>query len=394
MGFGAALGGLSTGLLLIIALASMVLGSFSGWWTFTQRRHVQAQGTAYVVREPVAAWADDDDQVTRFVAELNDHFRSVREVPGPADLGRWLWPLDQADRWDERVDELVKAFRVVQRGDVGTSDRSLFVWARWPVAVAMMTRLLASERSARPLVIRQRPSIGRMNRVIKVDPEQPGLTFGAHHRLSPVTESGWKAWRSRWLGRSDSAGDPPAGDDAEYPGTVTVNPRKPLQPRPGAVRPGPPHVTILLLRFTNARWGPFPSLGGDPAAPAPTAPSLIIDDAQGLGIDGTAELSIHEWRCPPVDADAQGTHRWSHFEELTEQAVEWLAQHVPGPVGEVVLLGSTMPQEIGLGLGVLLHRLDAHRWPAHVYPLVWKQGDEFVVPQLDLGRESWSHPTR
>jgi hypothetical protein len=318
MGLGAALGGLPPVPLLILGSASVALGSFSGWWSLAQHRHIQTHGTVYVVREPTTVWENDDEQVDRFTATLGDHFRSVRHVPGPAALGRWLWPLAQADSWEERVNELVMAFRVIRRGDTGFQDRSVFVWARWPVAVTMMTRILAAERGTSPLAIRQRPSFGRMNQVIDIDPEQPGLTFQARPGQPRSTGVNQPRALARWLGPSAPVSALPKAEELEYQGTATVTPRRAAEPEPEET-PSIAHVTILLLRFTNAAWGPLRSLGGDDPGSAgmpSLRPNVIIDDAQGLSIDGTAALTLYEWRCPPADAGANGTHIWSDFEAL------------------------------------------------------------------------------
>lgn len=60
------------------------------------------------------------------------------------------WPLGSgAESWDERVNELVTAMRIMRKDDSSGSLKSIVVWARWPVAMAMVARMLAAERGAR-----------------------------------------------------------------------------------------------------------------------------------------------------------------------------------------------------------------------------------------------------
>ena len=110
-------------------------------------------------------------------------------------------------------------------------------------------------------------------------------------------------------------------------------------------------------------------------------------DAAGTGLSTNAdcECLIQEWRC----VQAGGAHPWSDFEALAHGAVRWISRQPRRQDDELLLLGTAMPQEIGLGIGAHVHGLDQESWPDHLYPLVW-DGDarRFVIPRLDLGWES------
>lgn len=394
MGIGAALGGLPSPLLAALGSASALLAAFSGWWTLTQRRAIRARGTVYVVREPSVFWQDDALKVHDFLRSLTLDFPAVRQVPGPSELLGWRWPLgDGAEMWDQRVDELVTAIRVVRRGDDSSTEKSLVAWVSWPVAAAMMARLLSAERGTR-FAIRQRETFGRSLGAERVNAWQAALKFdqvpGAREMMA--VQEGNPAQQRLGLTRTASKAPlalTPVAREVEHRGQITISRRS------AAARHKVPllqTITVLVIRLTDRSWGPLSTLRRvGPPGPTP-AISLMAEDAEGIGITGTMECVIREWQCLPDDKLAHGAHRWSDFEALAQAVTDWIAgQSARG--GGLMLLGAVMPQEIGLGFGIHIHRLSEAQWPRHLYPLVWDGGQSsFVIPHLDLGWTSLHTP--
>src|ERR1700722_16471271 len=97
-------------------------------------RMISGNGTAYVIQELARFW--DDDQAARFRAGIHRQFARVIQVPGPVEADRsWDWSLDvDAREWDAKVDELVRAFRVlsIDAARPGANRPSgVFLWAYW-----------------------------------------------------------------------------------------------------------------------------------------------------------------------------------------------------------------------------------------------------------------------
>jgi hypothetical protein len=172
----------------------------------------------------------------------------------------------------------------------------------------------------------------------------------------------------------------------EWPATVTVTPRG----APSAAHSHP--VIVLLLRMTDQSWGPLrpPSAHGAPVPGAPPV-DVPVDDVPGIGVSGPLPAKIIEWRCaPPAGVDR---HRWDDYETLAQAATNWIGQQAGALPGHILLLGSTMPPEVGVGIGMHLARAEALGWPDQLWPLVWSQQRNFVIPNLDLGWVS-THPDR
>ena len=396
MGVGAALGGLPPPLLAVLGSLSTALAAFSGWWTLMQRRDAQRRGTVYVVREPGTPandeWEQDEAQAQEFIKTLQLSFPEVRQIPGPSELHRWPWPLGQgAELWDHYVDELVTAIRVVRRGDNPRTQKSLVVWARWPVAIATVSRLLSAERGPM-LGIRQRVSYGRSPRMEHVDPAQAALSFDpvrpddSHPEASNTSI---RPLRNRltpgpWSNFRVSA-PPPRAKKFTHHGTITISGR-PTRARTPRTK-NPAKITVLLIRLTSHPWGLLTSEPGRDGQLGQDGIKVEVDDAEGIGIDGTFCLEIREWRCLPSVPGAKGAHSWSDFEGIAEEVTSWIAAEASAQPDCPVLLGTMMPQEIGLGIGIHIHRRDAQEWPSHLFALVWN-GHCFVLPHLDLGWES------
>lgn len=381
MGVGAALGGLPPGMLAALGTVSVLLAAFSAFWAFMQYRNARARGTVYVIREHARGWEDDEAHVQEFLHSMARDFPAVRLVPGPAALHGWPWPLGAgAQDWDERVDELVTALRVVRKDDQSESLKSVIAWARWPVAVAAMSRMLAAERGP-GLAVRQRVSYGRAAEVDPVVAFQPALLFDPVLDL-PSAAAGALPLRTFRRGRTSPV--PPPAEEIEHRGTMTI-----VRKRKGAgQRPRPTkitRVTILLVRLSAVSWGPLPPLYGAQVAASAVAATQVAD-AAGIGVSGTVDYILREWRCLPPPGNDPAAHKWEDFEALAHGAVRWISDHAKLPPEEVLLLGASIPQEIGLGIGIHVRRMDETQWPGRLYPMVWDADEAgFVIPNLDLG---------
>ncbi len=126
-----------------LSMAAAVISAVAfGFAEITRRsrdRMIARNGTAYVIQEQARFW--DEDKAARFRVGIRRHFARVIQVPGPVEAGRgWDWSLDSdAWHWDAKVDELVRAFRVLSidagRDGANTPD-GIFLWAYWAVAAA------------------------------------------------------------------------------------------------------------------------------------------------------------------------------------------------------------------------------------------------------------------
>jgi hypothetical protein len=380
IGIGSALGALPRPLLAALAAVCVLLAAFASWWTLSQRRESRRRGSVYVVRERSAAWASDDDVTRHFIDALGTSFPEVRQVPGPAVLSDWTWPLDgAAHAWEQNVSLLVAAIRISRRGDDKPGQKSLVAWTPWPVAVAMMAQMRRADRGP-GLLVRQRTSFGRSAAIETVDPRQPPLSFDAVPAAAPPRAARRLMFLTSW--RHPAGVSPPRSEVtelAERPVCLQITRR----PEAGAGPEVPAtSVTVLLIRLGRGSWGPLAACDEADAESADL--DLTVADASGIGVDGTVRARLWEWRClPGVDA-ALDVHPWRDYEELARGAVSWIGQRCRESHG-VVLLGAVMPQEIGLGIGILLRQRDIHDWPAHLYPLVWSGPGGFVIPRLDLG---------
>jgi hypothetical protein len=381
IGAGSALGGLPHPFLIALGSTAAALAAFSFWWSTTQRLEARRRGTVYVVRERASTWADDERPAQAFIASLAGAFPDVRPVPGPAALRDWDWPLgSDARSWDIHVGELVSAVRIVRRGDVGDGAKSLVAWVPWPVAVAMMARLLAAERGF-DVAIRQRSSYGRAEPVENVDPRQPALAFRPSVAAATATSADPKQVQGR--GTRELAASGLVAGQMVHDATLTVTRRQGMR---GGRRITRANVTVLVLRMLPAAWGPLPT-PGEESASSSSLLRLAIADSCGIGFDGSTHVTVLEWRCLPGPGQS-GAHRWHDYEDLARSAVGWIAGLALTASADVVLLGALMPQEVGLGMGMILRRLDPLGWPTHLYPLVLDGSTGgFVIPGLDLGRD-------
>jgi hypothetical protein len=300
-------------------------------------RMQQRNGTAYIIQEHARFWTPQN--ATRFRESIRRQFTRVIQVPGPVETGRgWDWPLDAGARdWDGKVDDLVRAFRVlsIDQSRQTVTPNGMFIWAWWAVAAAFGMRATAADRDLK-LDVWQRPSNARAG---EVEPEiwtqrphQFGSAVPNDLSLPPVTEHPWEA-------------------------DLTVSRRG--RSRAGA---GDAEISVLLVRFSRQEWGPLPKV----TVPLPDNHRLDLRlyDAAGVAPAGVLRVDLHELRCVP----AREQFPWQDFPAL----------------------GTAMPQEVGLGLGILAGQESRRSaWPSHLWPIACAPATrELVVPHLDLGAAS------
>lgn len=350
--------GLTWGLLWACIGLSVIAAVALGYSETARRggdRMLRQNGTAYIIQEQARFW--DDDKAQRFREGIRRQFARVIQVPGPVEAGRgWDWPLDaDARHWDAKADELVRAFRVLsidEARDGTVIPNGVFAWAYWAVAVAFGMRVTAADRSL-VLDVWQRPSKARAGEV------EPELWAQRPHRFGSATgaASGLEFAEFTW--------------EAE----LTVS-------RRGRSRPSTAGgVSVLLVRFSRFDWGPLPGVTAAPPVEGPLG--LHLYDAAGVIPAGVSRADLHELRCVPLESQFP----WRVFPALAAEAASWMERKAKELTGHTLLLGALMPQEAGLGLGILAGQ-EARRagWPAHLWPIVLEPGKrELVIPRLDLG---------
>ena len=358
-----------TGTWAVIALSAVgLLALLVTWLIWRGRREMRRRnGTAYVIQETAYGWSADDHRA--FLAAVSRQFARTIDVPGPGQLsGPWDWPLGEgAQDWDGKLTDLVRAFQVMQSDDDPDIPKGIFMWAWAPVAIAFGTRAAAADRGL-TLNVWQRPSRGRAGRVeIPLSPPRSHRFGGLPaHTLADVLP-GSSSRNVRW------------------PAMLTIEPA-------GAANPGPRGLTgaaeapvILLLRFGIQSWGPVP---GVPAKPDRGTPlTLGLRDAAGLGLSGACPTEIHELRVLPA---AGGTlFPWAAYPALASYAADWIRKQVAGAPGRIFLIGTIVPPEVALGLGINAGQVSGPAWPAYLWPIVPKPpSNEYVVPRLNLGTAS------
>lgn len=322
-----------------------------------KRRWVLHQnGSAYVIHELASDWDRQDEKT--FLDSVDRNFAHVLKVPGPGQLGRsWEWPLGPgAERWDGKVDELARAFQALRSADDQTTPNGILMWASWAVSAGFGMRVTAADRDL-VLDVWQRPSRGRTG--------DAGIPFGIQrpHRFGyaepePLEEI---------LPAS-------AGTEHTFRAKLTLTQRDPSAlPRAGS------RVSVLLLRLGSQEWGPLPAAGIEPHSL-----HLEIDDAAGVTPHRLSRVSVHEWRCLPPPG---GLFPWHAVPSLVEASADWIERKSAALAGHTLLLGTIMPPEAALGLGIIAGHPQRTRWPENIWPLVYRPATRsLVVPDLNLGR--------
>jgi hypothetical protein len=344
---------------IILAALAVAFLTFSEIARRGRDRMRARNGTAYIIQEQARFWTPQN--AARFREGIRRQFTRVIQVPGPVETGRgWDWALDVGARdWDARIDELVGAFRVlsIDQSREAVTPNGIFIWAWWAVAVAFGMRATAADRGLH-LDVWQRPSNARAGEaepeIWAQHPHRFTSAVPGRHSLPPVTEHVWQAdLRISRRGRSRATAE-------------------------GA------EVTVLLVRFGGQEWGPLPQVS-DPV-PDDRRLDLNLYDAAGVAPAGVSRADLHELRCVPADA----RFPWQDFPALAAEAAAWIEQKAKDLAGSTLLLGTVMPQEVGLGLGILAGQ-ESRRfgWPRHLWPIIREPAKgELVVPHLDLGTAS------
>jgi hypothetical protein len=310
-------------------------------------------GTAYLLKEEARGW--DKDDASRFLAETQRQFARVITVPGPAALDRgWDWTLDDAARWDSRVDSLAVAFRALHADDDTASPSGLFMWAWWSVAMAFGLRVTAAERGL-SLDVWQRPSFGRTSQQVPVPWTSRPHAFGS---------------------ASDAGGLSAQPVEVEWPVRLTVTPGG----SPASIESR--DVAVLLIRIGHQVWGGIPDASVTPSPEEGKHYDLHVRDASGACVDGKSDVMLHEFR---YDVPGVPSVPWSEFPALVAACADWLTRQAASLAGRTLLLGAVVPPEVALGLGIRAGRGSRGGWPSHLWPLMYSQADCFVAPRLNLG---------
>lgn len=332
--------------------AGFVVVALRNWFEYQRRTRM---GTAYIIEEIAQNWTPEDKQ--GFLDGLERHFGEVREVSGPFhDRARWEWPLGAGvERWSDKLDALVDATLSARPKHPGAE--SAYLWALWPVAMGWGLRMTAQLRGW-ALTIRQRRSDGREPLV-----ETSGLDDGHDFRwnsLAPVKGH-------RMPARTIRIEIEESGDHATH---RTSDP-----------------VTLLLVRMTRGAWGDL-SLDQDTVWSPAKLPVIHIANSSGLSLSGVIEAELREWRCLADGA----LHDWRDYPALAQSAVTWISAQASTP--GVVLLGTLIPQEVGVGMGLLAGRGTDLPWPRHLWPVVRDAATQgLAIAGLDLGLDRRKPPS-
>jgi hypothetical protein len=347
---------LQTWVLIGFTVASLVAAAIAITLHRKRRWVLRQNGTAYVIQELASGWDRQDEKV--FLDSVGRHFAQVIKVPGPGQLGRsWEWPLGTgAQRWDGKVDELARAFQALRSVDDPATPNGILMWASWAVAAAFGMRVTAVDRDL-VLDVWQRPSRGRTGETSTPLSAQRPHRFGYSEpvplaRLLPECAPSEHTFRAKLT---------------------------PSQQGTNAHRKVDGPVSVLLLRLGSKKWGPLPEVGI-----APHSLHLEVDDAVGVIPQRTTRITIHELRCLPPPS---GLFPWHVIPSLVADSANWIECKSAKLADHTLLLGTTMPPEAALGLGILAGHARRTRWPDNIWPLVYQPAtDSLVVPNLNLGR--------
>jgi hypothetical protein len=153
----------------------------------------------------------------------------------------------------------------------------------------------------------------------------------------------------------------------------------------GGARAGDQPHPAQEVRLGSQRWGPLPGAGTE-------APSLHlnIDDAAGVISHRSLRITIHELRCLPSPG---GLFPWSAIPSLVAASADWIERKSAELPGHTLLLGTIMPPETALGLGIIAGQTRSTGWPENLWPLIYRRDkDSLVIPDLNLGRAALRDP--
>ena len=348
----------------VIAAVTVALGATGLLVGRRKKQMLTKNGTAFMIREQ-AAGMSADDQMEDYDREVRRRFVAVFNVPGAVELNQdWNWPLDErAAQWDDKVRDVTRSFQSLYLGalDEG-SAAGVMIWAWWPVAVAVGTRLRSADRFLR-LSVWQRPSEGHASGGRQAPVKL--LTQGPHEF------------------DEDSLSVAGGGHFERLPEvSVSVS----VGRRRGA-RGGVPPVAILLLMLTGDTYGPLGTVG-DLGGNQGRLRDLRIVDTADLGLAKAPSIGVRALRiCPP---SGQKVFAWQAFPALAGECVRWIEQKRDELADHTLLLGARIPQEVALGLGISSGREAHHEsWPRSLWPAVFDRGTgQLVVPRLELGTDA------
>lgn len=341
-----------------------------------RERSRQVFGTAYLIEELGSRWTPAETRAFR--ERVRAQFAVVLEVPGPCALDGWEWPLDDgAKQWSLKLDELVKAFLVVRGNDDELTANGLFVNAHYPVALALGARLVTARRDM-PLGVRQRPSAGGRSGQIQTGYSDSRGTRRLH------------------AAHSFELSDPVEDLETAYPGATLNGQYRWRLNLDVAASIGEGSVAcdsypvILLLRFTAQKWGTLeyavPGLDGPPPPVA-----QVTNWADASFISGCVEVREYRLEHPaPSTAGMPAVIPWSAFPAVVRAAVDWIVMQAADCPGRTLFLGTVMPQEVGVGIGIRGPGRRTSEWPESLWPMIWPVGhptirNRFVIPNLNLG---------
>jgi hypothetical protein len=335
---------------------------------YRKRRWVlRENGTAYVIRELAGDWDRQDEQV--FLDSAGRRFARVIKVPGPGQLGRpWDWPLgDGAQRWDGKVDELARSFQALRSVDDQGTPNGIVMWAPWAVALAFGMRVTAADRDL-VLDLWQRPSHGRAGDVKTVIGTRRPHRFGYPEPVRP-------------------AGPLPESALPEFEWPVRLKATR----QDGAAHPGAGrHVSVLLLRLGYQSWGPLGPVDAEAEAQPDQELHLEVSDAAGVTPHRATGITVYELRLLPASG---GLFPWPAIPSLAAAAAVWIERKSAELRGHTLLLGTVMPAEAALGLGIYAGHPQRTRWPENLWPVVFRPATgSLVVPRLNLGTAALRDP--
>ena len=339
---------------------------------------LRENGTAYIIQETAGEWAADDAQA--FLASARRQFARTIEVPGPGRLDPpWDWSLgERMHEWDGKATELTRAFQALHSND-GHLPNGIFMWAWAPVAMAFGARVAAADRDL-DLDVWQRPSRGRSGDLEIPSRSQPSHRFGCGTRSAALAEL---------LPGS-------ALQHCVWPVQVSIRSHGSQRRRRHPRRAGDKAPVLLLARLGRQSWGPVPEArartGEATAGAEATAASagstspltVVLDDAAGLGLTGTFCTEIRELRILPPPGER--LFPWLAYPSLVAEISSWIRCQAAKLPDRLLLMGTIVPPEVALGLGIDSVQISKSDWPANLWPILHQPGSgALVIPRLNLG---------
>jgi hypothetical protein len=99
-------------------------------------------------------------------------------------------------------------------------------------------------------------------------------------------------------------------------------------------------------------------------------------------------VKVHELRCTPRPGDK--FYKWEDFPFLTGLALDWIQGKAADPAlrDHTLLLGTRVPNEVALGIGIRAGRQSCTGWPPELWPVIWKPNKgPLVMTRLNLGTD-------